>query len=126
MKKIYKAPMRTIYITNLEINAGNIKVLEFDTPIVRKDLMFYINRFGNFISFEHGTRLPDFHEAYDFVTAAALRREDSTPPYPSCSFIKDGEYEFSHEIDDRNFRALKKYYNDLRKEEERNKKRRGR
>ena len=117
MKKIYKGPMRRLIVSNLEVIDKNVKILEYETPIVQKDLMFYINRFGAFISFEHNTRLPDFGEATDYIKDEIIRRGDNpTPPYPTCPFVDEGDIEFSHEIDNSVFKVLKKYYRNLEKE----------
>lgn len=123
MKKLYKAPMRKLTVSHLEISDGAIQKLEFQDPIIRKDLLFYRNLFGAYISFEYDTRLPDYGEATDYIRDSLSRRETpDVPPYPSCSFVKDDDFTYSHEVDDHVFKTLKKYYRGLRKENERKKK----
>ena len=36
MKKIYKGPMRRLIVSNLEVIDKNVKILEYETPIVQK------------------------------------------------------------------------------------------
>lgn len=123
MKKIYTGTMRNLIIKDLEINEGKAKVLKYEKPVVRKGLHFYKGMMGNFISFEYGTRLPDEIEAKEYLEDVMTRRTSKEPPYLDCSFVNEGEIEFSHEVSDSNFRAIKKYYKKIRREEARAKKR---
>ena len=117
MKQIYKAPLRKLTVKNLEINDGVIKKIDYDSPIIRKDLLFYKNRMGAFISFEHETRLPDIEEAKDYVQNALGQSTGSNNKYPSCPYVNEEEFEYSHEISKESFKAVKKYYKSLRKKE---------
>ena len=119
MKQIYKAPMRQIRIKYLEINDGAIKNINYETPIIRKDLLFYKSWAGAYISFEHETRLPDFYEARDYVEDILVKRDENLTDYPTCPYVSEEEYEYSHEISKETFKALKKYYKSLRKEKKR-------
>ena len=118
MRRIYKGDMHNLIIKKLDINAGNVKILEYEKPIVRKDLQFYRGRMGNYISFEHNTRLPDEIEALEYLVDVMSRRENKEAPYPTCAFVNESEIELSHEISDSSFKALRKYYKQLRKEEQ--------
>ena len=122
MKNIYKAPLRSLVITQLDIQDGAVKLVEFDTPIVRKDVPFYRGVMNNYISFEHGTELLDEGEALTIVQNEVLQRPKK--PYPTCMFVVMNEMKYSHSVDSRNFRALKKFYKQVRKEEEQKQKKR--
>lgn len=117
MKRIYKANMRNLVVKDLEINADGVKILEYEKPVVKRELTFYVGFMGSYISFEYGTRLPDEYEAMDYVKESLNNRQDKTPPYPECTFVDESEMTFSHEICDKNFKVLKKYYRRMRKEE---------
>ncbi len=119
MKSIYKAPLRRLTVKNLEINEGAIKNIEYDNPIIRKDLIFYRNWAGAYISFEHETRLPDYTEATDYIRDTLERRPEVKEPYPTCPYVSDEEFEYSHEISKETFKTLKKYYKKLNKEKKR-------
>ena len=117
MKNIYKGPLRKLVVSHLEIQDGVIQRMEYETPIVRKDLTFYRGLMNTYISFDFGTRLPDKTEALDFVVDTSTRRKITEAPFPECLFVDEREIEYSHPICDDNFKVLKKYYRQLRKEE---------
>ena len=117
MKKIYTGNMRNFIIKDLEINEDKVRILEYEKPIVRKGLHFYRGFMGSFISLEYGTRLPDEIETKEYLEDIMRRRENKEAPYPDCSFVNDEDIEFSHEVCDSNFKAIKKYYKTLRREE---------
>ena len=123
MKNIYKGNMRNLVIKNLEINDGKVRVLEYDKPIVKKDLLFYVGFMGSYISFDYGTRLPDEYEALDYIKSVIEGREDQSAPYPECVFVNNEDIHFSHEICNENFRSVKKFYKKLLREESKAKKR---
>lgn len=126
MKKIYKGNIRKLVVKELEINGDKVKILKYDKPVIKKDLMFYTGIVGSYISFEHGTRLADEFEALDYVKDAIEKRENKEAPYPEMIFANNDDIKFSHEICNSNFRAVKKFYRDLRREERREEKRRSR
>ena len=121
MKSIYKGPMRKLVVSKLEVTDGAVRLLEYDTPIIKRDLTFYKGLFNSLISFEYGTRLPDQEEAIDFVKNAVAGRESTEGPYPVCPFVNDEEVKYSHDICDHNFKVLKKFYRNMRREEKKKK-----
>lgn len=117
MKTIYKAPMKRLVVSKLDVKDGAIKLLEFDTPVIKKDLLFYRNRLNAYISFDYGTRLPNQMEAMDYVKDWIQTHERFDSPYPTCPFVDEEDFEVHNTVDNHNFRALKTYYKNLRKAE---------
>ena len=117
MKRIYTGNMRNFIIKDLEINEDKVKVLRYEKPIVKKGLHFYRGIMGNFISLEYGTRLPNEIETKEWIEDIMTRRENKEAPYPDCAFVNESDISFSHEVCDSNFKAIKKYYRQLRREE---------
>ncbi len=116
MKKIYKGKMRRLIVSNIDVTDKAITLLEYDTPVVEKDLLFYYSRLGALISFDYDTRLPDFAEASDYIKdTIAHMGYITTPPFPSCPYVDEGDVKFFHEIGDRDFKSLKKRFREIHK-----------
>lgn len=124
MKSIYYGTMKNYVIKELQITENGVKIAKYETPIVKRQIPFYKGFMGNYISLEHGTRLPDEYEAMDYLKDAMNKRENKEAPYPTCTFVNEEDIKFSHEVCDENFKAIKKYYSNLRKEERRETKKR--
>lgn len=115
MRNIYKGPLRNLYISKLDIHDGAIVSLEYANPIVKKDLLFYKNILGSYISFEHGTVLPDWYEAKDFVLHQLYCRDYNIDDHIACSYINEKEISYSHTVSDEEFKCLKKKFREMRK-----------
>ena len=119
MKNIYKNDVHKIVVKELTINKDGIKILDYEKPVIRRDMQFYKGIMNTFISFEHDTRLPDENEALDFIVESLKARKDKTAPYPECVFVDYDNMQYSHQICNENFRAAKKYYKQMRKAKKR-------
>ena len=96
MKKIFKGNIRRFDIKKIDFNGNKIKILEYETPIVKKDSLFYVNMVGNIISFDYDTKLANVEEARDV----------------SISMIKslDQELVHSESLNRHDFKVLKKEF----------------
>lgn len=115
MRNIYKGPMRGLVVSKLELNNGVIKTLEYETPVIKKDLLFYRGRLNSFISFDYETIMPDQLEALDFIKNIAIQHNITEGPYPFCNYVNPGEIKFSHQVTKEEFKAIKKQYRQKRK-----------
>ena len=113
-KNIYTGPLRSLCVSKLEINDGTIELLEYNTPVV-KEILFYRGHMNSFISFDFETIMPDKLEAMDFVKRMALENNMTEGPYPGCAFVNPNEITYSHEVDRKEFKQLKKQYKLKRK-----------
>jgi hypothetical protein len=109
MKYIYQGPLRKLNIKNFEIKDGNVKILEYEKPIIRKDMLFYKGFANAFISFEYATRLLDEAEALDILyTELSARNNPNEGPYPSCIFSNPNEITYKEQVTNQEFKQLKK------------------
>ena len=116
MKNIYKGDIKTISISKLEINNGKISTLEYETPVIKKDGLFYIGALGAMISFDYETRLPDEVEAKAYVVESIeQRKEPEKKPYPGCFFINSSTLEYYSSLSNHQFKLMKKQYKELNK-----------
>ena len=109
MKNIYQGPLRNLTIKEFSLREGNVKVLKYDTAIVKKDLLFYRGLANSFISFDYGTRLLDETEALDVLcTEIATKENPNEGPYPSCLFANPNEIHYKEKVSKQEFKELKK------------------
>ena len=114
-KNIYKGPVRKIVVSKLEINDGMLQLAEYETPVVKKDALFYRGLFNEFISFDCNTILPDKEEAIDHVKELIELLQARKAPFPSCDFVNESEIKFSHQVSKQEFKTLKKEYKEIRR-----------
>ena len=110
MKKIYKGPLRSVVVSKIEVCDGAVHLLEYETPIVKKDLQFYDGIFNTYISFEYGTRILDEADAMGYVCDAIKRRGNYEPPYPVYNFVNSDEIVYDQSLTNEQFKSLKRTY----------------
>ena len=106
MKQLYKGPIHI-----LEIHTINpiIKSTAFESYVIQKDSLFYRNRMGKYINFEHDTVLPDKYEAEANLLEIA-RLQKMTPIESHCIYADDSEIKPFKEITNQEFKVLKKAF----------------
>ena len=108
MKKIYTGPLRKMTIKKLEVNQDDVKILEYENTVVRKDALFY-QFLGNYISFDYETRLASPEEAQDYILECLYERNNpDVQPYPTCLNVNPDEIRFNKSVSHKEFKQLKK------------------
>lgn len=115
MKNIFKGPVRKVVVSKLELKNGLHKLADYDTPIIKEDLLFYRGIGDSYISFDYGTIIPDQHEAIDFIEDTITSQNVTEEPFPSCFFVNNSEIELSHQLSNKEFKTLKKEFKQRRK-----------
>lgn len=106
-------PIKNLYIKSMGVNES-ISEIVTDSMVLKKHSPFYWNMLGRLVSFEYNTFLPTKEEAEAYVMTTA-RRYPEHPELATCVYADYGNME-SHEIERREFRALKKTYKKIRKQ----------
>ena len=114
MKRLFTGNIRSFSITNLQLDGENVKKLEYATPIVQKDALFYKNMFDVMISLDHDNKLPDFAEAYDVILHIAKKHPDMIKKL-ECLYTDNDEFKFYGKIPNREFKTLKKAFRNKQK-----------
>lgn len=113
MKKIIEGPIHSLYIKNIEINDGILKIQKADITII-KNALFYINYLGHPISFDYNTVLPYKEEADDYlenyIQINSSHPEKINPENGSCLYIKPEELQAKEIISNNEFKLLKQKY----------------
>ena len=108
MKDIYKGNVMGFKVKNFQMDGNNISLLEYETPILHKDLYFYKNYFGVLISFDYDTKLPTFEEAFDY-SSEVIRNYKKIPVIP-MHFVNENDLVHDRIITNKEFKELKKSY----------------
>ena len=106
MKKLYTGEVKRMTVKKLDIFPGTMDTLSFESVVVKKDALFYMNFLGVPISIDHGTKLLTKYESQYYLKECAKRIPQKAEKI-SCIHA-DGPYTFSHEISDKEFKQLLK------------------
>ncbi len=109
MKEIFKGNIRRFDIKKIDFNGSKIKILEYETPIVKKDALFYVNMVGNIISFDYDTKLANIEEARD-ISTSMIKSPDQDLAKVGCIFFNENELEYSESLNRHDFKVLKKEF----------------
>lgn len=115
MKRIYKGVLRDCSISHLEIRDGNISKFEFQTPVIKEDILFYEGLFGVRVSFDFMTRLPDYAEATDYIKDWTIHSKNPLQSKSHCVYADPTEMKYDRTISREEFKQLKKRYQEARK-----------
>ena len=107
MKRLFTGNIRSFSITNLQLDGENVKKLEYVTPIVQKDALFYKNMFDVMISLDHDN-------TYDVILQIAKKHPDMINKL-DCLYTDDDEFKFYGKIPNREFKTLKKAFRNKQK-----------
>ena len=106
---IFKGNIRRFDIKKIDFNGSKIKILEYETPIVKKDALFYVNMVGNIISFDYDTKLANVEEARD-VSISMIKSLDQDLAKVGCIFFNENELVHSESLNRHDFKVLKKEF----------------
>ena len=106
MKKIYTGNINRLTVKNINIFPAAIDKLAFNSVVVEKNALFYLNRLGVPISIDHGTKLLTRYEAEYYIKNYA-RVNPYSLGQVSCIYA-DAPFKFSHEINNDEFKKLMK------------------
>lgn len=109
MRKFFKGNIRRFDIKKIDFNGSKIKILEYETPIVKKDALFYVNMVGNIISFDYDTKLANIEEARD-VSISMIKSLDQDLAKVGCIFFNENELVHSESLNRHDFKVLKKEF----------------
>ena len=104
MKKLYTGSIKKLTVKNINIFPAAIEKIAFESVVVEKDSLFYMNFFGVPISVDYGTKLLTKSEAECYI-------KDFAKAFPgnldkaSCIYA-NGPFKFSHEITNDDFKKL--------------------
>ncbi len=117
MPKILKTNINKLYVKKLEvnINEGNVQNVVLSENILKKDAEFYRNFLGVLVSFDYGTRLPDYDEAYSYTKQQIATDNPSKILNASCLFVREDDVFFERTVSRKEFKQLKKKYKERSK-----------
>lgn len=111
MKKLYTGNIKKLSFKNFEVNPSAFRKIAFDSVVVDKDALFFINCMGVPISVDYNTKLLTREEAEDFVEYL-VEKHPNDPNLATCIYA-DEEFSFSHEV---TRKELKKLFKDKKAE----------
>ena len=126
MKKLYTGEIKKLSIKNLDPKPGALMNLAYESMVIKKDALFYINFLGVPISVDFNTKLLTREEAVYYLQNG-LKVNPSLCHCLSCIY-QDQQLTFSHEVTKEEFKQLVKSKREERKAEkraEKNHKRKG-
>ena len=115
MKNIYKGNLRNLSIKSLEVNNGRVSKIDFQSAVIKEDILFYRGILGAYISFDYNTRLPDYGEAREYVTQWVNGLADPSSERPHCIYTDIDEITFDRTVSKEEFKQMKKTYQQKRK-----------
>ena len=113
MKKLYTGEVKKMTVKKLDIFPETDNKLAFNSVVVKKDALFYINRLGVPISIDHDTKLLTRCEA-EYYLRDFVKRFPRSADKISCVYAEP-PFSFVRELSDEEFRKLKKEKKEERK-----------
>ena len=110
MKQILRGP---IYSLTLEYtNCDGKDNLNESSHFLKKDALFYCNNFGQIISFDYGTKLADYDEAYSYLYSLyeSFKDKSNIDKY-SIAYYNMNELEYLKSVETKELKQLKRTYN---------------
>ena len=113
MKKLYTGEVKKMTVKKLDIFPGTDNKLAFNSVVVKKDALFYINRLGVPISVDHDTKLLTQGEAEYYLREFAKKFPRSAES-ASCIYAEP-PFTLAKEVTNEEFKQLKKEKKEERK-----------
>jgi hypothetical protein len=104
MKKIYTGDIKKLSIKKLDPKPGALINLAYESTVLKKDALFYINFLGVPISLDYNTKLLTREEAVYYLKNG-FKVNPSLSHCLSCMY-QDQNLTFSHEITKEEFKQL--------------------
>lgn len=104
MRKLYTSEVKRLSIKKLDPNAEALRDIAFESTVIKKDALFYVNFAGVLISVEHNTKLLNRYEA-EYYLRSCYKADPKTAHLASCVY-KDSGATFSHEVTNEEFKQL--------------------
>ena len=113
MKKLYTGEIKKLSIKNLDPKPGALMNLAYESMVIKKDALFYINFLGVPISVDFNTKLLTREEAVYYLQNG-LKVNPGLCQSLSCMY-QDENLTFSHEVSKEEFKKLMKTKKEERK-----------
>jgi hypothetical protein len=107
MTVIYKGIIRRYTVNQIEITENGVKCVKTETPIIRKDALFYRGICGKKISFDYDTPLPTYEEAESYAQQQVNHNQEYLG-LANCLFVNDNEVRYYKEVSHKEFKEMKK------------------
>lgn len=106
MKKLYTGDIKKLSIKKLDPKPGALINIAFESTVVKKDALFYVNFAGVVISLDYGTKLLSRDEA-EYYLKSGLKVNPALS-HLLYSLYQDADVKFSHEVTKEEFKQLLK------------------
>lgn len=113
MRKLYTGEIKKLSIKKLEPRPDALMNIAYESTVVQKDALFYVNFAGVLISLDYGTKLLTRDEA-EYYLKSGLKVNPSLAHLVHCVY-QDSNVTFSHEVTKEEFKQLVKSKKEERK-----------
>jgi hypothetical protein len=107
MKAIYKGPIRRYTVSKIKVTENGVECVKTETPIIKKDALFYKGICGKVISFDHSTTLPTYEEAESYAHRQVNYNHEILG-LASCLYVNENEVKYYKEVSNKEFKEMKK------------------
>lgn len=104
MRKLYTGEIKRLSIKKLDPNLDALQNIAYESTVVEKDALFYVNFAGVLISVEYNTKLLNRNEA-EYYLRSCVKADPNTAHLAGVVYKDDGVV-FSHEITNGEFKKL--------------------
>ncbi len=104
MRKLYTGEVKRLSIKKLDPNVEALRDIAFESTVVQKDALFYVNFAGVLISVDYNTKLLNRCEA-EYYLRSCYKANPETAHLAGCVY-KDSGATFSHEVTNEEFKQL--------------------